>query len=140
MWNQIKILGLFFLSITFYLSCSSSVETQVKKEKVDSLYIFDEVPPEDIYKFESPVDQTIDVFVIQIGAFSNLERAKEFADKSWIKLKKEIKVEYRPEKNLFVVLIYPPFQDKESAIKYRYEIQKNGEFSDAWIVEIESNK
>jgi len=135
-----------FLSILvicyLFISCSSSEETQVKKEEVDkdTVYVFDEIPPEDIFEFESPVQQPIDVYVVQIGAFSNFDRAKEFADQSWTKLNKEIKVEYKQAKNLYVVWIYPPFQDKQSAEGYRNKIQKSGEFKDAWIVTVESIK
>ena len=135
-----------FLSILvicyLFISCSSSEETQVKKEEVDkdTVYVFDEIPPEDIFEFESPVQQSIDVYVVQIGAFSSFDRAKEFADQSWTKLNKEIKVEYKQAKNLYVVWIYPPFQDKQSAEGYRNKIQKSGEFKDAWIVTVESIK
>ncbi|HEY6437348.1 MAG TPA: SPOR domain-containing protein, partial [Ignavibacteriaceae bacterium] len=126
-------------TLIFFVSCSSSEETQknqdTEKEKtVDSIYIFDEVPPEDLFKLESPNRKSYDVYVIQIGAFSNFDRAKEFADQSWTKLDKEIKVEFSQEKNLYLVWIYPSFQDKKSAEQYRTEIQQGGEFSDAWIL------
>jgi cell division septation protein DedD len=134
-----------FLSciLIFLSACSSSEQTQDTKQNeknTDSLYIFDEVPPEDLFEIESPTKQTFDLYVIQIGAFSSFDKAKDFADKSWTKFDKKIKVEFKENKNLYVVLIYPPFKDKESAIKYRSEIQKRGEFSDAWIVKIESEK
>ena len=141
-----KTLILFFLFLllisVFFISCSSSEETQVNKQETveDTVYIFDEVPPEDLFKFESPAQQSIDVYVIQIGAFSSIDRAKDFAEQSRARLNKEIKVEYKPDKNLYVVWIYPPFQDKESAIGYRSDIQKTGEFGDAWITTIESKK
>ena len=124
------------------ISCSSSEETQVKKQQVetDTVYVFDEIPPEDVFEFETPVQQSFDVYVVQIGAFSSFDRAKIFADKSWAKLNREIKVEYKQAKNLYVVWIYPPFQDKTSAEVYRNEIQKSGEFKDAWIVTVESKK
>ena len=124
------------------ISCSSSEETQVKKQEVDidTVYVFDEIPPEDIFEFETPAQQSFDVYVIQIGAFSSFERAKDFADQSWTELNREIKVEYKQDKNLYVVWIYPPFQDKTSAEVYRNDIRKSGEFKDAWIVTIESKK
>jgi len=137
-----KIIFLSFLPImSFLISCSSSEETQREtNQETDTVYVFDEIPPEDIFKFESPAPEVADVYVIQIGAFSSFDRAKEFADKSWNKLNKEIKVEYKAIKNLYVVWIYPPFQDKESALRFREEIQKDVEFNDAWIVTIESKK
>jgi len=143
MKTYFKIVSILFFALLFLYSCSSSEQTQFSKPEVkntDSIYVFDEIPPEDLFEFESPTPKSADVYVIQIGAFSSFEKAKEFADKSWTKLDKKIKVEFKESKNLYVVWIYPPFQDKESAIKYRSEIQKGGEFGDAWIVTIESVK
>lgn len=140
MKNQIKIFVLILISYFTIYSCSSSEKTQVQKQESDSLYIFDEVPPEDIYKFESPVQQAIDVFVVQIGAFSNLERAKEFAEESRVILNKDIKVEFVQQKNLYVVWIHPPFASKSEAESYRNELQNSIEFKDAWIVTVESKK
>ena len=137
-----KIFYVVGISSCFFISCSSSEETQVKKGEIetDSVYVFDEIPPEDSFKFESPVQQSFDVYVVQIGAFSTFDRAKEFADQSWTKLDKEIKVEYKQTKNLYVVWIFPPFQEKSSAESYKHDIQKSGEFADAWIDTIESKK
>ncbi|HEY6625889.1 MAG TPA: SPOR domain-containing protein [Ignavibacteriaceae bacterium] len=121
-------------------SCSPFEETQVKKQEVDSLYIFDEIPPEDTFKFEAPVQESVDVFVVQIGAFSNLESAKEFAEQSRASLNKDIKVEYDEKKNLYVVWIHPPFQDKSAAESFRNDLRNYEEFKDAWIVTVESKK
>ena len=133
------------LAFWIFNSCSPFEETQKnqdteKEENVDSVYIFDEIPPEDVFKFESPTQQPVDVYVVQIGAFSNLERAKEFAEQSSAALNKDIKVEFAEKKNLYVVWIHPPFQDKISAENYRNELAKNEEFKDAWIVTIDSKK
>ena len=121
-------------------SCSPFVETQVKKQELDSVYIFDEIPPEDVFKLETPVPQSFEVYVVQIGAFSELERAKEFADQSRAKINKDIKVEFNEKKNLYVVWIHPPFQEKSAAEKFRSELWNYEEFKDAWIVKIESKK
>lgn len=140
MKNQSLIFLFIVASLLFLFGCSSSQETKIEKQETDSLYIFDEVPPEDIYKFESPAPQSFDVYVVQIGAFSSLERAKEFAEESRIVLSKDIKVEYVQEKNLYVVWIHPPFESKTEAESYRNEIRLKDEFKDAWIVTIESKK
>jgi cell division septation protein DedD len=140
MKNQLQISTLIVISFIAFYGCTSSQETQVQKQETDSLYIFDEVPPEDIYKFESPVQQNFDVFVVQIGAFSSLERAKEFAEESRIVLSKDIKVEYVQQKNLYVVWIHPPFENKIEAESYRNEIRSMEDFKDAWIVTVESKK
>ena len=137
-----KIFFVVLIISCLFISCSSSEETQVKKQEIetDTVYVFDEIPSEDVFEFETPVQQSFDVYVVQIGAFSTFDRAKEFADQSWVKLGREIKVEYKQVKNLYVVWVYPPFQDKTSAEVYRNDIQKSGEFKDAWIVTVESKK
>ena len=140
MKNHLKLFLLIVPLLLFALSCSSSQETKIEKHETDSLYIFDEVPPEDIYKFESPVQQSFDVFVVQIGAFSSLERAKEFAEESRLTLLKDIKVEYVQKKNLYVVWVHPPFESKTEAESFRNDIRLRQEFKDAWIVTVESKK
>lgn len=140
MKSQLKIslsVGLIFLGV---YGCSSSEESQVQKQETDTLYIFDEVPPEDIYKFESPEQQTYDVFVVQIGAFSTLERAKDFAQESRVILSRDIKVEFVQKKNLYVVWIHPPFENRMEAESYKNELSLREDFKDAWIVTIESKK
>ena len=134
------VLTLLVISFCIFVSCSSSEETQVKKQVTDSLYIFDEIPPEDIFKFESPTQQTVDVYVVQIGAFSDLERARDFAAQSQAKLNRDTKVEFNQKKNLYVVWIHPPFQDRSAADIYKSELWNYEEFKDAWIVTIESKK
>ena len=132
---------LIFFPIIFIISCSSSQETKIEtKEEKDTTFVFDEIPPEDLFEFETPAPKSVEQFVIQIGAFSTFERAKDFADQSWVKLNKEIKVEYKQTKNLYVVWIYPPFTDKILAENFRKKIQQGGEFSDAWIVKIDAKK
>jgi len=134
------ILTLAVIGFCVFVSCSSSEETQVKKQETDSLYIFDEIPPEDVFKFESPTQQSVDVYVVQIGAFSNLERAKDFAESSRAILNKDIKVEFNEKKNLYVVWIHPSFQERNKAEAFRNELWNYEEFKDAWIVTVESKK
>ena len=121
-------------------SCSPFEETQVKKQEVDSLYIFDEIPPEDSFKFEASAQESVDVFVVQIGAFSNIGSAQDFAEQSRATLNKDIKVEYNDKKNLYVVWIHPPFQEKSEAESFRNDLRNYEEFKDAWIITVESKK
>lgn len=137
--KAIILLEILIASCILY-SCSQQKETQEIKEKPDSLYIFDEVPPENIFNFETPSQKLIDVYVVQIGAFSSFERAKEFADNSRAMLGKDIKVEFNQAKNLYVVWIHPAFEDKTVAEKYRNELKNYKEFQDAWIIKIVPKK
>jgi cell division septation protein DedD len=139
---KIKLYILPAILVTFWIfnSCSPFEETQVKKQETDSVYIFDEIPQEDVFKLETPVPQSFEVYVVQIGAFSDLERAKEFAEQSRAKLNKDIKVEFNEKKNLYVVWIHPPFQEKTAAETFKSELWNYEEFKDAWIITIESRK
>jgi cell division septation protein DedD len=139
---KIKLYIIPAILVTFWIvnSCSPFEETQVKKQETDSVYIFDEIPQEDAFKLETPVPQNFEVYVVQIGAFSDLERAKEFAEQSRAKLNKDIKVEFNEKKNLYVVWIHPPFQEKSAAETFRTELWNYEEFKDAWIITIESRK
>ena len=141
-YMKIKLYIIYAILLAFWIfnSCSPFVETQVKKQETDSVYIFDEIPQEDVFKLETPVPQNFEVYVVQIGAFSDLERAKEFADQSRAKINKDIKVEFNEKKNLYVVWIHPPFQEKSAAETFRSELWNYEEFKDAWIVKIESRK
>jgi hypothetical protein len=118
-------------------SCSSSSE-EIKQgtDSIDSSYVFDEIPPEDIYKFEKPetIKTTDTIYIIQIGAFSTMDKAREFADYSRLKIKKDIKVEFNQKKNLYVVQIYPSFRTKEDALNFRNELLKFEEYKDAWVI------
>ena len=137
---KLYIIPVILVAFWIFNSCSPFVETQVRKQEPDSLYIFDEIPPEDVFKLESPVPQSLEVYVVQIGAFSNLETAKEFAEQSRAKLNKDIKVEFNEKKNLYVVWIHPPFQEKTAAETFRSELWNYEEFKDAWIITLDSKK
>lgn len=122
-----------------YMACSSADKT-VKEKRTDDDYVFDEIPPEDYYTFETPIEKTDAFYIVQIGAFSTLDRAKKFADESRLELKRDIKVSFNVKNNLYVVQIHPPFNLKSEAEKYRDELWKIDDYNDAWIIEIDSEK
>ena len=132
------------IAIFFLTSCSSTtfVDSEVQtKETKDTNYVFDRIPPEDIYTLEqTPTNTPVTGFVIQIGAFSTLDRAKEFANYSKAKLKKDIKIEYMEGKKLYVVQITPPFANKPAAEEYRKELIRYDEYQDAWIISVTFEK
>jgi hypothetical protein len=131
--------------LLFVISCSSTEETQYEKQE-DSTYVFDKVPPEDLYIFESPVVEEdtskgiIYSYIVQIGAFTAMERANQFADFSRRKLNMDIKVNFNERANLYVVQIHPPFETRNEAEKYRNELWNYDEFNDAWIITVEKEK
>lgn len=131
----------FFLTVLFlsFVTCSTTERT-VKEVETNDTYVFDEVPPEDYYTFETPIEKSNAVYIVQIGAFSTLERAKKFADKSRLVLQKDIKVNFNDRNNLYVVQIHPPFQSKTEAEKYRDKLWKTNDYNDAWILEVDKEE
>ena len=135
---KFKLIFTFSVLLLFtYIACSSTDKT-VKEKQTDENYIFDEVPPEDYYTFETPTEKSNVVYTVQIGAFSTLDRAKMFADESRLKLKKDIKVNFNNKNNLYVVQIHPPFNSKSEAENYRDKLWKMDDYNDAWILEYEN--
>ena len=138
---KISVWSILLISVTgcILTSCSTtSKEIKVQeKQSEDTSYVFDKVPPEDIYQIEQPEKPKVSNYIIQIGAFSSLESAKEFADFSRTKLKKDIKVEFKENKKLYVVQIFPPYNDKKQAELYRNQLQSFAEYKDAWIITIQ---
>jgi hypothetical protein len=121
-------------------SCSSQEVTRIKKQETDSLYIFDKIPVENKFIIEVPKPLFDTVYVIQVGAFSTFEKARNFADNSELKLSRDISIDYSSDKKLYLVQIQPPYKSKEEARKYLFEIRKIKEFSDAWIVKVPMEK
>jgi cell division septation protein DedD len=140
MKNNLRILFAIITTLSIFNSCSSSEETQIKKQEADSIYVFDEIPPENIYTFETPQQSPNTVYIVQIGAFSTMDGAKQFADFSRVKLKKDIRVNFNEINKLYVIQIHPPFSSREEAETYRNEIWNYEEYRDAWIVTLPVKK
>lgn len=138
--SEMKLQAIVFLiSFIFFVlnSCSlSSEEIKTTSTTTDTNYVFDKIPPEDIYQIENPeLPKTADtVYIIQIGAFSTMENAKEFADFSRLKIKKDIKVDFNQKNNLYVVQVHPAYSSKQEALIFRDQLTKFDEYKDAWII------
>ena len=127
--------------ILILIGCSSKEVTQENKD-----YVFDNV---DIDSVE--VNQNLNqvnqeqiqelpavnsYFLIQIGAFTNEQRAKRFADKSSKMLNEEIIVSFSDKVNLYLVQLEKKFNNKSDAEIVRDNLKLFPEFQDAWIVTI----
>jgi len=130
----------FVIFSLFLISCSSSEEIGNVKEREDDIYIFDEVPPEDSYTFEKPVNEVKLVYIIQIGAFSTRERAELFAEKSRINLNRRIVISYNDDVDLFVVRLKEMFSTKIEAERVRANLWQIEEYDDAWIIRIKQKR
>ncbi len=120
-------------------ACSSSEKTTNSIEDNDKSYVFDDVPPEDIFTLESPKETSANFYVIQIGAFSTRERAELFAEKSRRDLNRGIAVIYNEDVDLFVVRLKEMFNTKIEAERVRANLWQMEEYNDAWIKSLEEN-
>jgi cell division protein FtsN len=127
----------FLVLIFSFISCSSSIE-ETREEGVDKedTYVFDDAPESESEDENESLDSEGSYFLIQIGAFTDKQRAEQFADESKKLLGREIKVSYSSDVNLFVVQLNKKFNTKEEAESVRKQIRENEEFKDAWITTI----
>lgn len=131
-YNLIQIKFLLILLILFF-SCSTSEKTTDRQEQEGDSYVFDEIPPEDVFTIQSPKEKETEKFIIQIGAFSSEDRAESFAQISEEKLNRSIKVVYDQKVRLFLVQIHPTYESRKEAELMRDTLWKLEEYSDAWI-------
>lgn len=134
---------IFLLPISFsfllIVGCSSSnVQTKDEGEIKKEEYVFD-APSGDstvhpvVVPTSVPKNETVNKFVVQIGAFTIKERADECAALAKKKLSKEIIISYSEELKLYVVQL-PAFATKTDAVSVRDELWKTKDFKDAFIV------
>lgn len=129
----------FMLLALFAAACSSSQESQ-KEEETPPLIIEPKEEPDTLYIEESaseeppPLANTL--YVVQIGAYTTLERAEQFAAKSREFLSKEVIVNYNEDTELFVVQL-TPVSDRQEAERLRDNLWESEDFKDAFIVTIE---
>jgi hypothetical protein len=141
---NIKYYPIFFFTLLIFsflfTFCSSTKETGKENEKEDEIYIFDEVPPEDSYTFEKPVNNVTFLYKIQIGAFSTRERAELFAERSRRELNRGIGISYNDDVNLFVVQLEEKFSSEIEAERVRANLWQLEDYNDAWIIPIRQKK
>lgn len=135
---------LFLLVVLLIAGCSASDE--VKKEEMEDVYVFDEVPSDTLTVLsEDPVTYNetpkkdkplVKMFSVQIGAFTTRERAEEFLNSSKKKLGGyECTISFSNSVQLYVVQLHP-FETRTEAEKVRNELWKLKDFKDAFLVEV----
>lgn len=129
--------SLLIISAYFFISgCSTS---QQGSEDEKQVYIFDEVPEEKTIEApttgEYPSLQEA-YYVVQIGAYSNEDKANEFAEISRTKTNYKCSVVYSESLKLHLVQIIPFFKSRTEAEEVRDNLWKLQEFVDAWIVTV----
>lgn len=127
------------LIITAYIFVAGCSTSQQSSEDEKQVYIFDEVPEEKT--IEAPTtgeypSLTEAYYVVQIGAYSNEEKANEFAEISRTKTNYKCSVVYSESLKLHLVQIIPFFKSRTEAEEVRDNLWKLPEFIDAWIVTV----
>ena len=103
-------------------------ETKLASETVsqDSTYTFD-------FETKDESNTTFQFFIVQLGAFSTLEKAKTFVNSTKYKTDHEMNIHYSEKVKLHVVQL-SPFRTRANADEVRDELRKIKEFSGAFIV------
>jgi len=132
-------------------ACSASQETsETEQGKEPDIYVFDDVDKVDstIINNVSPVPpeekiqpavadnenkNTIEEYIVQLGAFSTKSRAERFITENQNKVNLAMNVSFNSETNLFVVQL-PPLDNREDAEKLRNSIWDIPVFNDAFII------
>jgi cell division septation protein DedD len=127
---------LIILAYFFISGCSTSQQSSDDEKQV---YVFDEVPVEKT--IEAPKtgeypNTGSTYYVVQIGAYSTEDKAKDFADISSAKTNYKSSIVYSENLNLYLVQIIPFFKSRTEAEEVRNNLWKLPEFVDAWIVTV----
>ena len=137
----------FALVVCFIAACSSSQQTEKPTEdKGNNIYVFDDVnsdssaskPAEETVQTEVQdsvsEDTTVEYqYIVQVGAFTSMERADAFVKENKDKLKYKTSISYSDKVKLYVVQ-FPPFATREEAEKVRNDLWQTKEFKDAFII------
>lgn len=132
----------------FVISCSTIQQTTTS-DSTDSteVYVFDDIVDDStdiqpevtepiVFEKSTPDSvskDTVPIFIVQVGAFTSMERAKSFVDKNKNKIDNELNIHFSEKVNLYVVQI-PPFRSREEAEKVRNKLWGIDVFKDAFIV------
>ncbi|MFC2103159.1 SPOR domain-containing protein [Bacteroidota bacterium] len=123
-------------SLLIFISACSSSEKNVKKQNEDKVYIFDEVPIEDVSGTENVDDLARYNYFVQIGAFATRNNAELFAKESSGSLVEELEILFNNNYSLYQVRIKKEFPTRAGAIELRDKIRRIEKFKDAWVVKV----
>lgn len=78
-------------------------------------------------------EETVEFFIVQVGAFSSEERAKRFIEENKAKIEFELTTHLSEDVNLYVVQL-PPFRTRKKAEEVRDQLWTIPVFKDSFIV------
>ncbi len=119
-------------------SCSAMQKSESDNtDKDESVYIFDDISVKDstenIAEEIPEPTKKIEMYFVQVGAFSTLEKAKAFVSRVADKTDYELIIHLRSSDNLQVVQL-SPFRTKEKAEKVRDELRNISGLEGTFIV------
>ncbi len=128
---------LLFMSSMFLFSCSAIQESESdNSDKNESVYIFDDISVKDstenIAEEIPEPTKKIEMYIVQVGAFSTLDKAETFVSRVKNKINYELNIHLRDSDNLQVVQL-PPFRTREKAVEVKDELRKIKEFEGTFI-------
>ena len=140
---------IFLLLVIIFISCSTTQQTTTNGNDSDSteVYVFDDVVEDTVsnqpeisepivFEKSNPdtaIEKQVELFIVQIGAYTTRERAQTFVNKHKSKVDYEMNIHFSDKVNLYVVQL-PPFRTRIEAETVRNDLWKIEEFKDAFIV------
>lgn len=137
----------------FLWNCSAIQESESSKsDGSQDVYVFDDINSEDssniateklpeptkneIAKLEEPTNTNnsiIELYIIQVGAFTTKEKAESFLSNIKDKTDYELNIHFSDSVGLHVIQL-PPFRTREEAEKVRNELRTIKELEGTFIV------
>lgn len=135
-----KFTFLVILIFSVFWGCSSTTETTKddSNNNAQEIYVFDDVVNEDSLSTQNDSLNTENLdsaekFIVQIGAFSSLDKAEKFVKLNQSKIEWKMNITFSNSVNYYVVQL-PAFSSRSEAEKVRDQLWKTKIFSDAFIL------
>ncbi|MFC2135117.1 SPOR domain-containing protein [Bacteroidota bacterium] len=138
--------------------CATSQQTtNTNKDGEQEIYVFDDAGISDTTNITEAVVDSVDTiefvdsvdtaaliiedtvpelpvqFIVQVGAFTTIERAQKFVDENQSKINWQMSISYSEKVRLHVVQL-PPFSTRSEAEFVRNQLWQSEYFKDAFIV------
>ncbi|MBU0560828.1 MAG: SPOR domain-containing protein [Bacteroidetes bacterium] len=110
-----------------YIFDDVTVDTPVKEAVEDEVETQPAIEPIEF------IEQKVELFIVQLGAFTSNERAAQFIKENKSKLNYEMNIHYSEDVNLYVVQL-TPFRTRKEAEDVRNALWLKKEFKDSFIV------
>lgn len=131
----------FIIVLTILLYGCSSIQKNESSNTSNEAYVFDNVAISDssnkvqaeTNESTEIVEEPIEMYIVQIGAFSTQDKAEIFLHKFKDKVKNDLNIHFDEGKGLYVIQL-PPFRTREEALKVRDELKTINELEGTFIV------